>query len=84
MPNNLRDDLIDILEAVSGAQLSTLRRLRRAPQEKPAASSSAPAKRMSHIDMAYDILRRAGHPLDGSLRRCATGRERSKGRLMVE
>ena len=63
MPNNLRDDLIDILEAVSGAQLSTLRRLRRAPQEKPAASSSAPAKPMSHIDMAYDILRGAGHPL---------------------
>ena len=31
VPNHLRDDLIDVLEAVSKAQLSALRRLRRTP-----------------------------------------------------
>ena len=63
MPNNLRDDLIDILEAVSKAQLNTLRRLRRsARQESPTAGPKF-AKSMSQIDMAYDILRSAGRPM---------------------
>ena len=36
MPDNFRDDLIDVLEAVSKAQVDTLRRLRRSAQQKAA------------------------------------------------
>ena len=53
MPNNLRDDLIDILEAVSGAQLSTLRRLRRDPQEKPRSEQLSPSK--TYVSYRYGI-----------------------------
>lgn len=63
MPDKPRDDLIDVLEAVSKAQLNALRRLRRSVQQKPAPGSAAPAKRMSHVQMVHDILRHAGHPL---------------------
>lgn len=63
MPDNPRDDLIDVLETVSRAQLSALRRLRRSGQRKPIPGSAGPAKRMSHIDMVHDILRRTGRPL---------------------
>jgi len=63
MPNNLRDDLIEVLEAVSKAQLSTLRRLRRSPRSEALPAGAKPSKSMSQIDMAYDILRSAGRPL---------------------
>ncbi len=64
MPDdNPRDDLIDILEAVSKAQLHALRRLRRPGQQKPAAVGAGKTKRMSHIDIVYDILHSAAHPL---------------------
>ena len=53
MPNNLRDDLIDILEAVSRAQLSTLRRLRRDPQEKPRSEQLSPSK--TYVSYRYGI-----------------------------
>jgi len=63
MPNKVRDDLIDILEAVSKAQLRTLRRLRRTPPQKIAPSGVSSTRRMSHIQMTYDILRSASRPL---------------------
>ena len=63
MPNSTRDDLIEILEAVSKAQLSVLRRLRGSAPALPAAAGAAPRKRMSQIDVVYDILRDARHPL---------------------
>lgn len=63
MPENHRDDLIDILEAVSKAQLNALRRLRRAAQQKPASGSAGRLKSMSHIDIVHDILRSVGRPL---------------------
>src|SRR5215510_2148222 len=63
MPHNLRDDLIDVLEAVSKAQLSALRRLRRTPQRKPSARGTAPTRPMSHREIVYDILGRAHRPL---------------------
>jgi len=63
MPNNVRDDLIDVLEAVSNAQLTTLRRLRQTAKQKPAPGIAASGKRMSHVDMVHDILRSAGRPL---------------------
>jgi HB1, ASXL, restriction endonuclease HTH domain len=63
MPNNIRNDLIEVLEAVSKAQLITLRRLRRSspPQVQP--GGAAPVRSMSQIDMVYDILKAAGRPL---------------------
>lgn len=63
MPNNLRDDLIDILEAVSKAQLKTLRRLRGAPLQESPPAGARTRRSMSQIDMAYDILRSAGRPM---------------------
>lgn len=63
MPNNVRDDLIDVLEAVSMAQLRTLRRLRRPTRPEALPAGAKPAKSMSQIDMAYYILKSAGRPL---------------------
>jgi len=63
MPNNVRDDLIEVLEAVSKAQLNTLRRLRRSPRREALPAGAKPPRSMSQIDMAYDILRRAAGPL---------------------
>ena len=63
MPDNSRDDLINVLEAVSKAQLHALRRLRRSAQLKPEPGAPKRVKRMSQIDMTYDILRNAGRPL---------------------
>ena len=63
MPENLRDDLIDILEAVSKAQLRTLRRLRRSTRKQIPMGEAKSMRSMSHIDMAYDILHRAGRPM---------------------
>lgn len=63
MPNNVRNDLIEVLEAVSKAQLKTLRRLRRsAGREVPSVEAKA-TRSMSHIDMVHGILTAAGHPL---------------------
>jgi hypothetical protein len=63
MPDNSRDELIDVLEAISKAQLQALRRLRRSPQRKPAPGAAERVKRMSHTELVYDILRGAGRPL---------------------
>jgi len=63
MPNNVRDDLIDVLEAVSKAQLRTLRRLRRSAGPEASPAGAKPRKSMSQIDIAYNILRSAGRPL---------------------
>jgi hypothetical protein len=63
MPDKPRDDLINILETVTKAQLNALRRLRRSPPQKPAGNAREAGKRMSHIQIVHDILHRAGHPL---------------------
>jgi hypothetical protein len=64
MPDKtIRDDLLDILETVSKAQLRALRRLRQPPRVKTGAKVGAPVKRMSHVNMVYDILRSAERPL---------------------
>lgn len=57
-----RDDLINILEAISEAQLRALRKLRQ-PQAKDSGAVSTPEKRMSHMDIVYDLLRSARRPL---------------------
>ena len=63
MPTNLRDELIDILEAISKAQLKTLHRLRRSPLHEVRPVGAKTRKSMSQIDMAYDILRGGGRPM---------------------
>jgi hypothetical protein len=63
MPDNPRDDLIDILESLSKAQLNTLRRLRRSTRQQNPTLKVKSARSMSQIDMAYDILRSAGRPM---------------------
>ena len=63
MPDNPRDDLIEILESLCRAQLQALRRLRRSAAREPAPASGPRTKRMSQIDMVHDILRGAKGPL---------------------
>jgi hypothetical protein len=60
MDNDLRDTMFEAMEQCLDAQLRAVRRLRKAP--------GAPApprvkKRMSQVDMAYDILVKARKPL---------------------
>lgn len=63
MPDSPRDDLLDILEAVSRAQLRALRRLRLAPKTKLKGRGTAEGRRISGMSMVEDILRHEGHPL---------------------
>ena len=63
MPNNVRDDIIEVLEAVSKAQLNTLRRLRKSARREVSLAGVKPTKSMSQIDIVLDILRSAGRPL---------------------
>ncbi len=62
MPDNFRDDLLDVLEAVSEAQLRTIRKLRK-PQVRKTDAGEGADERMSQIDMVYDILQSARRPL---------------------
>ena len=63
MPNNFRDDLIEVFEAVSKAQLNALRRLRRRPRQQVRPEAARPVRSMSQIDMVYEILQSAARPL---------------------
>jgi hypothetical protein len=63
MPNHFRDDLIEIFESVFRAQLNALRRLRSRPRQVVRNETTESVKRMSQIDMVYDILRSAGRPM---------------------
>ena len=65
MAENTRDDLLDILEAVSRAQLRAIRRLRLrlSPKAKSKMGIKAEGGRVSGMDMVTDILRREGQPL---------------------
>ena len=63
MADTSRDDLLEILEAVSRAQLRAIRRLRLSPRAKSKTSRRAEGGRMSGMDMVTDILQREGQPL---------------------
>lgn len=63
MADNTRDDLLDILEAVSRAQLRAIRRLRLSPKAKFKRGTQEEGGRMSGMDMVTDILRRESQPL---------------------
>ena len=60
MPDDLKDSILSVFEASLDAQLRAVRRLRRGPQEPTAKSSRS---RLSQVDMAYDILKKARAPL---------------------
>jgi hypothetical protein len=60
MPDDLKDSILSIFEASLDAQLRAVRRLRHGPPE-PATVS--PPKRLSQVDMAFDILQTAHSPL---------------------
>jgi hypothetical protein len=60
MSDDLRDTVLSAIEESLGAQLRAVRRLR-----KGEASDAKPVKhaRLSQVDMAYDILKKAHSPL---------------------
>jgi hypothetical protein len=64
MADDLKDVILSIFEASLDAQLRAVRRLRQAPAQ--AAQARRP-KRMSQVDMAYNILIRARSPLHVSV-----------------
>ena len=55
----VKEDVIDAFEAVLSAQLAAVRRLKKGAS----APEQTADKRRSQMDMAYDILARAGQPL---------------------
>ena len=60
MPNDIKDTILSTIEASLDAQLRAVRRLRKSekPEVKPSRKS-----RLSQVDMAYDVLRKADKPL---------------------
>jgi hypothetical protein len=60
MPDDIRDTILATIEASLDAQLRAVRRLRQGekPEEKQLKRS-----RLSQVDMAYDVLRKADKPL---------------------
>lgn len=62
MADTDRDDLLEVLEAVTVAQLRAIRRLRLSPQvkRKPTGGGS---RRASSMEMVYDILKRESRPV---------------------
>lgn len=62
MPDSSRNDLLDILEAVSEAQLRAIRKLRGAPVQL-ADETERSARRMSQIEMVHYILSSVRRPL---------------------
>jgi len=60
MDENLRDTVLSAIEESLDAQLRAVRRLRKgeSPEGKPARRA-----RLSQVDMAYDILKKARTPL---------------------
>jgi hypothetical protein len=63
MPDNLRNDLLDILEAVTESQLRTIRKLRQPRARDSKLGELDKRKRMSHVDIVHDILVDAQRPL---------------------
>lgn len=63
MADSSRDDLLDIFETVSRAQLRAIRRLRLSPKAKSRTGTRAQGGRLSGMDMVTDILVKEGRPL---------------------
>lgn len=60
MPNDLKETILNVFEASLEAQLRAVRRLRRGPVPPTRAT---PRAGLSQVDMAYDVLKKAGRPL---------------------
>ena len=60
MADDLRDTILSIFEAAFEAQLRAIRRLRQGSERASAARSH---QRMSQVNMAFDILKKARAPL---------------------
>ena len=60
MADDLRDTILSVFEAALEAQLRAIRRLRQGPE---ASAPRPPRSRMSQVDMAFDILKKARTPL---------------------
>jgi hypothetical protein len=60
MDENVRDTMLEVIEASLEAQLNAVRRLRKSVTTKPSAKER---RGRSHMDMAYDVLISAGEPL---------------------
>lgn len=63
MPDTPRDDLLEVLEAISKAQLRTIRRLRLSPKTKRKGDAVEGTRRISSMEMVYDILKRESSPV---------------------
>ena len=60
MAEDLKDTILSIFEAALEAQLGAIRRLRQGPEASPPLQRRP---RMSQVDMAFDILKKARTPL---------------------
>lgn len=60
MPDDLKDSILSVFEASLEAQLRAVRRLRAGEPERPR-EGRRPS--LSHINMAYDVLKAAQTPL---------------------
>jgi hypothetical protein len=60
MPDNLRDEILEVIEAVLEAQLQAIRKLRHMQRQSEGRKR---IKRMSHLDIVHDILQGARRPL---------------------
>lgn len=60
MSDDVRDILLSTIEASLDAQLRAVRRLRKGPESEVKAARKV---RLSQIDMAYDVLKKARAPL---------------------
>jgi hypothetical protein len=60
MAEDLRDTVLSAIEDSLDAQLRAVRRLRRGPKTEDKPTRRA---RLSQVDMAYDILKKARNPL---------------------
>jgi len=60
MANDVRDTILGVIEASLDAQLRAVRRLRHG---EPARVEPRSRQGRSQVDMAYDVLKKAGAPL---------------------
>jgi hypothetical protein len=60
MSNTISKDLLELFESLLRAQLNTIRQLRKGPDREKRAT---PKQSMSQIDIVYDILAAAQHPM---------------------
>jgi hypothetical protein len=58
--DDIKDAILETIEASLDAQLRAVRRLRKGEGTRPVAHRR---KSLSQVDMAYDVLKKAGSPL---------------------